>query len=146
MRGTNALNGKPLSGLDHLRQSVKDILTTPIGARVMRRDYGSELFRLIDAPLNDEILVRLYAATAEALALWEPRLRLLRVQVVDPNGQHRINNALRKQSIAVSDGGIRSAPDSTKLGRVTLCIEGIYLPDEQRITLNGISLNGLEVY
>ncbi len=52
MRGTDANTGKALSGLEHLRQSVRDILTTPIGTRVMRREYGSQLYALIDAPLN----------------------------------------------------------------------------------------------
>lgn len=65
---------------DHIDQSIEDILTTPIGSRVMRRDYGSELPLLIDAPMNGETLVILYRATAEALARWEPRIVLRRVQ------------------------------------------------------------------
>lgn len=35
-------NGRELeTELDHIRQSVQDILTTPIGTRIMRREYGS---------------------------------------------------------------------------------------------------------
>ena len=56
-----------LGGLDHLRQSIIDILTTPIGTRVMRPDYGSRLFELIDRPVNAEFLVDLYAETVIAL-------------------------------------------------------------------------------
>ncbi|NBO96416.1 MAG: phage baseplate protein, partial [Betaproteobacteria bacterium] len=41
MLGINAQTGQPLAGIDHLRQSIRDILTTRIGTRVMRRDYGS---------------------------------------------------------------------------------------------------------
>ena len=33
----------------HLNQSIADILTTPIGTRVMRPDYGSNIPRLIDS-------------------------------------------------------------------------------------------------
>jgi phage baseplate assembly protein W len=65
----------------HLSQSIEDILTTPLGSRVMRRDYGSQLPRLIDAPLNGETQIDLFAAVAEALATWEPRLRLVRVSI-----------------------------------------------------------------
>jgi phage baseplate assembly protein W len=49
----------------------------------MRREYGSDLPRLIDAPLNGETLVDLYAATAEAIDRWEPRFDLRRVEVAD---------------------------------------------------------------
>jgi phage baseplate assembly protein W len=80
MRGTDSTTGKALSGVAHLRQSIRDILTTPLGSRVMRREYGSRLFDLVDNPLNDATLVEIFAATAEALIRWEPRLRVQRVQ------------------------------------------------------------------
>lgn len=80
MRGTDATTGKPLEGVAHLRQSIRDILTTPLGSRVMRRTYGSRLFDLVDAPLNEQTIVDIYAATAEALLRWEPRLLVQRVQ------------------------------------------------------------------
>lgn len=31
--------GAPLSGVAHLQQSIKDILTTPLGSRRMRQEY-----------------------------------------------------------------------------------------------------------
>lgn len=80
MRGTNSTTGKPLDGIAHLRQSIRDILTTPLGSRVMRRTYGSRLFDLIDNPLNDGTIMEIFAATAEALLRWEPRLQVQRVQ------------------------------------------------------------------
>lgn len=55
MNGMDATTGKPLSGDAHLAQSVADILTTPIGSRVMRRSYGSLIPSLIDAPINAAI-------------------------------------------------------------------------------------------
>lgn len=81
MHGVNAGNGKRLSGTEHLRQSVIDILTTPIGSRVLRRDYGSELVDLVDNPQDESNRVRIIAATAGALARWEPRIRVSSVQV-----------------------------------------------------------------
>lgn len=69
-------DGLSLGGDAHLRQSIADILTTPIGSRAMRRDYGSILHDLIDQPFNAATRLRLFAATAVALLRWEPRLRL----------------------------------------------------------------------
>ena len=63
----------------HLRQSIADILTTPIGSRIQRRDYGSLLPELIDQPFNEATRLRLHGATATALMRWEPRLRLSRI-------------------------------------------------------------------
>ena len=77
----NRATGSAIGEIEHIRQSIADILTTPIGSRVMRRDYGSLLPELIDQPLNGSTIVRLYAATAAALMRWEPRVRLSRVQL-----------------------------------------------------------------
>lgn len=81
MIGIDAGNGRALDGLEHLGQSIGDILMTPLGTRVMRRDYGSMLPELIDQPFNDVTRLRLYGATALALMRWEPRIRLIRVQL-----------------------------------------------------------------
>lgn len=86
MIGMDATSGKRIEGDAHLAQSISDILSTPIGTRVGRRDYGSALFELIDAPLTALVRLRVFAATAVALARWEPRLRLKRVQLVAPTG------------------------------------------------------------
>jgi phage baseplate assembly protein W len=81
MNGMDRATGKPLSDRAHLAQSIGDILTTPIGTRTMRRDYGSALFELIDQAGNALGRSRLYAAVAVALARWEPRLKLTKVGV-----------------------------------------------------------------
>lgn len=81
MTGMAVATGRELSGIEHLAQSVADILTTPIGSRIQRRDYGSMLFDLIDQPLNGSTRLLLFAATALAIARWEPRIRLRRVSI-----------------------------------------------------------------
>lgn len=81
MIGIHASTGQTLDGMAHLWQSIGDILMTPLGSRVMRRDYGSLLPELIDQPFNDATRLRLYGATALALMRWEPRIRLIRVQL-----------------------------------------------------------------
>jgi len=111
MNGMNRSTGHTLSGVDHLRQSIVDILTTPIGSRVMRRDYGSRLYDLLDAPVNRALLVEIYSAVAESLLRWEPRFELTRVQV-----------------------------ESISPGKIQLAVEGNYLPENQKMRLEGLML------
>ena len=82
MTGSSRVSGRGIEAQDHLTQSIADILTTPRGSRVMRRDYGSRLPDLIDAPMNGETMIDVVAETAEALDRWEPRLRLRRVEIL----------------------------------------------------------------
>lgn len=83
MIGMNRHTGRRISGDAHLAQSIHDILTTPKNTTVMRRDYGSDLPEIIDQPLNGETMIDAYLATAEALDLWEPRIDLARIQLVE---------------------------------------------------------------
>ena len=73
--------GRALNELAHLRQSVGDILTTPIGTRVMRHEYGSQVPMLVDQPDNRITQLRLLSATASALMRWEPRLALSQINI-----------------------------------------------------------------
>lgn len=111
MLGLDAHNATSIDGLTHLRQSVTDILRTPIGSRVMRRAYGSRLFELIDQPFSSAVRLAIIAATAEALMLWEPRIEVLEV-------------SLR----------------SFEPGHVTIDLLGKYLPKGDEITLDGIEV------
>ena len=83
MQGMNAQTGRTITAAGHLGQSVADILTTPIGTRVMRREYGSQLVDLIDQPGNPATRLLCYAAIAMAVMRWEPRIRISRVQLTD---------------------------------------------------------------
>ncbi|WP_095159183.1 GPW/gp25 family protein [Pseudomonas sp. Irchel 3E13] len=89
----NRQNGSSLTELEHIKQSVQDILTTRIGTRIARREYGSLLPELIDQPQNEATRLRLFAATAMALMNWEPRIRLSRVQffLVDLSGRAELD-------------------------------------------------------
>lgn len=112
MNGINASTGKRLTGVDHLKQSIKDILTTRIGTRVMRRDYGSRLPELVDNPTGELLKVELFAATAEALVRWEPRFRLDRVYL----------------------------QSATEEGRIVLALEGRILINNEPVRLEGIEI------
>lgn len=86
MIGMDRRTGKQLSGQAHLRQSIEDILTTPLGSRRMRPEYGSSLRRYVDMPVNDGWKSAVQAEIARALGRWEPRLKLERVKVVSVVG------------------------------------------------------------
>ena len=111
MNGINKETGERLSGIEHLRQSIGDVLSTRIGTRVLNREYGSRLPSLIDAPVNAETSLEFYAATAEALSRWEPRFKLTSVRIA-----------------------------SASHGVVVLNLVGEYLPDGKRITLEGVEV------
>lgn len=83
--GMRASDGTALGDIDHIRQSVSDILNTPVGSRVMRRDYGSLLSTLIDAPANDALRLQLMSATYGAIMRWEPRV-VVKALSLSPSG------------------------------------------------------------
>ena len=88
MSGMNRSSGKKIGDeTDHIRQSIRDILTTPIGTRVKRREYGSLLPSLIDQPGNPSNRLRLMSATVMAIIKWEPRVIVQRATIdIDMTG------------------------------------------------------------
>lgn len=83
MSGMNRTTGRKIADeAEHIRQSIRDILTTPVGTRVMRRDYGSILPSLIDQPGNPANRLRLMSATVMAIINWEPRVSVQRATIV----------------------------------------------------------------
>ena len=74
--GMNRNNGRAISDIEHIRQSVSDILNTPTGSRVMRRDYGSHLSSLIDQPQSPALRLQVMAACYMAILKWEPRINI----------------------------------------------------------------------
>ena len=78
-QGMDAKTGKLLTGIEHLKQSITQIITTRIGTRIMRRQFGSTVPDLIDSPANPQSVLLVYAAIAQALHEFEPRFRLTRV-------------------------------------------------------------------
>jgi len=80
--GMDRRTGQPVAGLGHLRQSIEDILTTTVGSRRMRPEYGCQLRRYVDLPVNEGWKSAVQAEVARALGRWEPRLQLERVRVL----------------------------------------------------------------
>lgn len=90
--GANRETGAVATDWEHVKLCIQDILTTPIGSRVMLREYGSELFDLIDRPMTEQNILRCYAATYVAILRWEPGYRptLFSIPQAGPDGRMRI--------------------------------------------------------
>jgi hypothetical protein len=116
MNGMHKDTGKPLSGLEHLRQRVENILRTAPETLVLRREYGSELFGLIDAPTNAAVRARFVSATAGALERWEPELKTTRVLFDTVNSEQ------------------------VQGGHVSITLEGYYMPTGEPVVLEGIQI------
>ncbi len=86
MIGMDRHTGQPISGIAHLRQSIADILGTPLGSRRQRPEYGSKLRRYVDLPVNEGWKGAVQAEASRALGRWEPRLKLERLQAVSVLG------------------------------------------------------------
>ena len=80
--GMDRETGRTVSGTAHLGQSIGDVLTTRIGSRVERREYGSRVPDYIDMPMTAVHRTRMYGAAALALLRWEPRLKLARIELL----------------------------------------------------------------
>lgn len=75
-QGMNRNTGLGISDTEHISQSMRDILLTPVSSRVMRREYGSLLSALIDMPQNPALRLQIMVACYSAIQKWEPRIRL----------------------------------------------------------------------
>ena len=74
--------GKAISGQEHLIQSLKVLLSTPIGSRVMLPEYGSALSDLLDSPITPSTRLQINKSIFNAVAQWEPRFTLRQIQSI----------------------------------------------------------------
>ncbi|HEU4325259.1 MAG TPA: GPW/gp25 family protein [Roseiflexaceae bacterium] len=74
-----------------VEEAIQIILLTPKGQRVMRPEFGCRIHELMFAP-NDATTAGLAAFyVREALAMWEPRITVIDVQVgPDPYAAERL--------------------------------------------------------
>lgn len=65
-----------------IEDSIKDILLTPLGSRVMLPLYGSKLLELIDRRVDDEFRADLSCYVVEAVERWEKRVKIDEVKLI----------------------------------------------------------------
>ncbi|MCF6766671.1 GPW/gp25 family protein [Thiotrichales bacterium 19S3-7] len=78
MQGISRTTGQKITDIEHVKQSIDDILTTHVGSRVMLREYGSKLFELVD----QLTLAKILNETVSAIDQWEYRVE---VKFIDVN-------------------------------------------------------------
>lgn len=74
--GIDRRTGQPLTGWAHVVQSVFVILSTRIGARVMRRGFGSAASGIIGRRMTPATLALYRLLVVVSLERWEPRVRV----------------------------------------------------------------------
>lgn len=62
-------------------ESIRRILVTPLGTRVMMPEYGSRLFELVDKTVDDEWVLDATRYTYEAIEKNEPRVVVKKVTI-----------------------------------------------------------------
>ncbi len=98
--GMNRSDGLTVTDLEHISQSIGDILRTPVGSRVMRRDYGSLLASMIDQPQTPALELQIKVACYMAVLKWELRYMPRKRRPCAP---------LRRSGISCN-GALRSSP------------------------------------
>lgn len=80
-----------IEGEDDVAQSIRMILSTALGERQMRFDFGSSLPQLIFQPITSSTLVEIEESARQALRDWERRIVVRTVAaVVDPDIESKV--------------------------------------------------------
>ena len=79
------------TGEKSIAESVRLILGTAIGERVMRPDFGCAIHDLVFHPLNANTCSEISLYVNQALAKWEPRIEKLKVRAYpDPSTENTV--------------------------------------------------------
>lgn len=73
--------------LARIQQSLRMILATEPGERLMRPDFGCGLRRFLQQPNSGATRAQIEAAVREAIQQWEPRVALVELRV-EADAQH----------------------------------------------------------
>ena len=70
-----------VSGAENISQSLKALLTTNVGERLMQPEYGCGLAGLLFEPIDHRTITKIQNSVADAILLYEPRIKLVNVNV-----------------------------------------------------------------
>lgn len=74
-----------------IEQAILIILTTSLGQRVMRPEFGCRLQELVFAPNDNQTAAQARRFVEEALGRWEPRIEVINVEArPDPDDGSRL--------------------------------------------------------
>jgi phage baseplate assembly protein W len=69
------------SGPDDIDRSLRIVLATAPGERVMRPQFGCRIWDLMFEPVTDSLLHLMSEAVLDAVAQWEPRIEMVETVV-----------------------------------------------------------------
>jgi uncharacterized protein len=84
-QGTDRNTGRLISGVPYLWQRLSDVIATPVGSLVGRRDFGSRMFEMLDRNVDPGFYMDAFVLLAEAInnpanGLDDFRLSTMRVE------------------------------------------------------------------
>lgn len=84
-QGTDRNTGRLISGVPYLWQRLSDVIATPVGSLVGRRDFGSRMFEMLDRNVDSGFYMDAFVRLAEAInnpanGLDDFRLTTMRVE------------------------------------------------------------------
>lgn len=100
-----------VEGDDSIRQAVLLLLSTIPGERLMRPDYGCDLYRLVFSPNDDTTAGLAIHYVRRALERWEPRVEIVRLdagrnderpELLEVMLEYRVRATQRAQAVTFS--------------------------------------------
>ena len=89
------------SGAENIRESIRVILLTQSGERIMEPDFGGGLQSFLFEPNNASTHRLIQERIKQALARWEPRIRLDSIDVTgDPTDEQTVLITIRYRLVA----------------------------------------------
>ena len=87
-------------GVEHVNHSLRQILSTNLGERFMRPDFGSRLRGLLFMGNHDvyRALARNYIVST--IEKWEPRLKITEIEFIDSTDRHVLPIRIRYRIIS----------------------------------------------
>lgn len=95
-------NIKKTNSMDTIHQSIKNILATVPGERVMLPTFGSRLRYLLFEPLDEDTAVLINNEIRNSIGLWEDRVRVTNVSI-EPDYDRNIYNVVLSYVLLVSN-------------------------------------------
>jgi len=110
--------GSVVMGVDDVDQCIAIILTTPKGSDVLRPTFGTDLWKYIDAPINQAgpAVVR---EVTQSITQWEPRVKVLSVRTT-PLSNIATQPGAHVEITVAWELNLGSAPSPTQNTTVTL--------------------------
>lgn len=65
--GTDRITGRLITGVPYLWQRLSDVISTPVGALVGRREFGSRMFEVLDRNVDGDFFMDAFVRLAEAV-------------------------------------------------------------------------------